>query len=165
MAGSAQAQQAVEYVAAEMRKIGLEVTLEKCTVPHWVRGAETAELVEFPGQGAEYRTEDRAHNFGRQCRELQTGASAGESRGGRQFRRAHRFGQQPRPRQTVLFNVKFDKQLAAAGLAGPAYGQAVEYREKGASAAARLGAVAALIRSVGGADYRLPHTGSDVVRR
>src|SRR5690242_11096956 len=36
-AGSPQAQAAAEYVAAEMRKLGLEVTLEKCTVPHWVR--------------------------------------------------------------------------------------------------------------------------------
>ena len=50
LAGSPQAQHAVEYLAAEMRKLGLEVRLEKCTVPHWVRGAESAELVEFPGQ-------------------------------------------------------------------------------------------------------------------
>jgi carboxypeptidase Q len=35
----------------------------------------------------------------------------------------------------------------------------VVYRGRGASVAARLGAVAALTRSVGGADYRLPHTG------
>ena len=48
-AGSAQAQAAAEYVAAEMRKLGLEVQLEKCTVPHWVRGRETGELVELPG--------------------------------------------------------------------------------------------------------------------
>src|SRR5690242_21841387 len=60
----------------------------------------------------------------------------------------------------VLFNYKFDKQLAAAGHGGPAYGQAVIYRGIGASSAARLGAVAALVRSVGGADYRLPHTGA-----
>src|SRR5206468_10803035 len=33
------------------------------------------------------------------------------------------------------------------------------YRGDGPSAAARQGAVACLIRSVGGADYRLPHTG------
>src|SRR3954452_10177010 len=48
-AGSSQAQAAVEYVAAEMRKLGLDVQLEKCTVPHWVRGEETGELVEYPG--------------------------------------------------------------------------------------------------------------------
>src|ERR1043166_6156251 len=49
--------------------------------------------------------------------------------------------------------------MAAEGRAGEAYGEAVEYRADGPSAAARLGAVACLIRSVGGADYRLPHTG------
>ena len=43
LSGSPQAQQAVEYVAAEMRALGAEVTLEKAMVPHWVRGAETGE--------------------------------------------------------------------------------------------------------------------------
>jgi Zn-dependent M28 family amino/carboxypeptidase len=60
----------------------------------------------------------------------------------------------------VLFNAKFDQRLADNGFAGPAYSQAVIYRGIGASAAARLGAVAALNRSAGGADYRLPHTGA-----
>src|ERR1043166_4034220 len=49
--------------------------------------------------------------------------------------------------------------MAAEGRAGEAYGEAVVYRADGPSAAARLGAVACLVRSVGGADYRLPHTG------
>ena len=49
-AGSAQAQAASEYVAAEMRKLGLDVHLEEARVSHWVRGEEKAELVEFPGQ-------------------------------------------------------------------------------------------------------------------
>jgi len=43
-----------------------------------------------------------------------------------------------------------------------AYGEAVVYRTRGAKAAAELGAAASLIRSVGGADYRLPHTGYSV---
>ena len=50
--GSPQAQAAVDYVAAEMRQLGLDVQLEEVKVPHWVRGAETAELVEYPGQVA-----------------------------------------------------------------------------------------------------------------
>ena len=50
LSGSPQAQQAVDYVAAEMRALGAEVKLEKAMVPHWVRGAETAELVSWPGQ-------------------------------------------------------------------------------------------------------------------
>ena len=49
--------------------------------------------------------------------------------------------------------------MAAEGRGGEAYGEAVVYRSNGPSAAARQGAVACLIRSVGGADYRLPHTG------
>jgi carboxypeptidase Q len=63
----------------------------------------------------------------------------------------------------VLFNALFDKQKAAAGLAFPAYGEAVRYRVSGPNAAADLGAVAALVRSVGSADYRLPHTGMSIV--
>jgi Zn-dependent M28 family amino/carboxypeptidase len=39
------------------------------------------------------------------------------------------------------------------------YGEAVRYRAAGPKAAADLGAVAALVRSVGSADFRLPHTG------
>jgi hypothetical protein len=59
----------------------------------------------------------------------------------------------------VLFNKKFDKQKADAGLAFAAYRENVSYRETGPTTAADLGAVAALVRSIGGADYRLPHAG------
>src|SRR6186997_3734991 len=52
LSGSPQAERAVEYVAAEMRKLGLEVRLQKVSVPHWVRGEEKAEIVEFPGMAA-----------------------------------------------------------------------------------------------------------------
>jgi Zn-dependent M28 family amino/carboxypeptidase len=59
----------------------------------------------------------------------------------------------------VLFNVVYDKAMAAQGYGSEAYGEAVVYRGEAPSKAARMGAVAALIRSVGSADYRLPHTG------
>src|SRR5213594_3939179 len=49
LTGSAQAAKAVEYVAGELKAIGCEVQLEKVMVPHWVRGEETAALVQFPG--------------------------------------------------------------------------------------------------------------------
>src|SRR5712664_4694166 len=49
LTGSAQAAKAVDYVASELKAIGCEVQLEKVTVPHWVRGEETAALVQFPG--------------------------------------------------------------------------------------------------------------------
>ncbi len=52
LSGSLQAARAVEYVADEMRKLGLEVRLEKVMVPHWVRGIETGELTQVPGMAA-----------------------------------------------------------------------------------------------------------------
>src|SRR5437660_7231156 len=48
--GSPQSVKGAQYVADEMRSLGLEVHLEDVKVPHWVRGAETAELIDFPGQ-------------------------------------------------------------------------------------------------------------------
>src|SRR5262245_21441829 len=50
LSGSAQAAKAVEYVANELKAVGCEVQLERLMVPHWVRGEETAALVQFPGQ-------------------------------------------------------------------------------------------------------------------
>src|SRR5947199_6876005 len=35
LSGSPQAQAAVEYLAGELKRLGLEVTLEKVMVPHW----------------------------------------------------------------------------------------------------------------------------------
>ena len=60
----------------------------------------------------------------------------------------------------VLFNVRFDQQMAAQGYGGEAYGDVAGYRVRAPSRAAALGAVASLVRSIGGADYRLPHTGA-----
>jgi len=48
--GSAGAKAAVEYIAAQMRELGLDVHLEKLKVRHWVRGVETASLIEYPGR-------------------------------------------------------------------------------------------------------------------
>src|ERR1700692_2485550 len=50
LSGSAQAAKSVQYVASELKALGCEVQLERVMVPHWVRGEETAALVQFPGQ-------------------------------------------------------------------------------------------------------------------
>jgi hypothetical protein len=60
----------------------------------------------------------------------------------------------------VLFNHLFDKRLAAQGNALAAYERAVLYRSAAPIVAGSVGASAVLIRSVGSADYRLPHTGT-----
>src|SRR6266699_6407708 len=53
LSGSAQAAKAVEHLAGELKAIGCEVQREKVIVSHWVRGEETAALVQFPGQAPE----------------------------------------------------------------------------------------------------------------
>jgi len=56
--------------------------------------------------------------------------------------------------------VLFNKPMTAGSDSESPYGTVVQMRAKGPSAAARLGAVGMLIRSLGTADYRLPHTGA-----
>src|SRR6266404_3090804 len=50
LSGSTQAAKAVEYVAGELKALSCEVQLERVMVPHWVRGEETAAVVQFPSQ-------------------------------------------------------------------------------------------------------------------
>ena len=158
LSGSPQADQAVHYVAEQMTALGAKVTLEKVMVPHWVRGIETAELIAWPGQtpgtiqkvvltalGGSVATpaegltaEVIVVDDWKQLRALPPGFAKGK---------------------ILLFNRKFNKELAAENHGGAAYGDAVAYRGAGPIAGATVGAVAVLVRSVGGADYRIPHTG------
>jgi len=156
--GSAQANHAAQYVASELRKLGLDVRLEKVMVPHWVRGEETGALVEFPGMAPGTTQKIVLTALGGSVATPAQGITA-EVVALNTFDELTALGNKVAGK-IVLFNEKFDKQLAAMGRGGPAYGQAVIYRGIGAIAAARQGAIASLIRSVGGADYRLPHTGS-----
>lgn len=158
LSGSPGAAAAVTQVADAMRKLGAKVTLQPVKVPHWVRGLESGELVEYTGrpQGVTQRVVLAALGGSgatpeqglvapvlvlKSFEELKTRAA--EVKG-----------------KIVLFDVPFDQHMADRGLAGHAYGQGSAYRRNGPRMAAELGAVAALVRSVGGAAYRLPHTGS-----
>jgi carboxypeptidase Q len=158
LSGSAQAQQAVDYVAAELKALGLEVQLEKVMVPHWVRGQETAALVEFPGMAENTTQKIVLCALGSSVATPPEGVTA-EVVVVRDFDELEALGKDKVAGKIVLFNYHFDKQMAAQSRAGDAYSQAVKYRADGPTAAGRLGAIAALIRSVGGAEYRLPHTG------
>lgn len=159
LSGSPQAEQAVKYVAEELRKLGLEVQLQKVMAPHWVRGAETGALVEFKGQ---------APGTSQKIVLTALGGSVATPANGliapvvvvKDFEELTALGREKVQGKIVLFNKKFDEQMAAQGLGDEAYVQAVAYRGGGASAAARLGAVAALNRSAGGGAWRLPHTGA-----
>ena len=156
--GSAQAAAAVQYVADELRKLGLEVRLEEVKVPQWMRGIETAELVEYPGQAQGTSQKIVLTALGGNAPTSPDGITA-EVVVVKSFDELTSLGREKVAGKIVLFNVVFDKQKAANGMAGEAYGEAVAYRGQGAKAAAELGAVASLVRSVGNADYRLPHTG------
>ena len=158
LTGSAQAAKAVEYVASELKAIGCEVQFEGVMVPHWVRGEETAALVQFPGQAANTTQKIVLCALGDSVPTPADGIEA-EVIAVRNFDELKSLPREKVAGKIVLFNYPFDKQMAAEGRGGEAYGEAVIYRADGPSAAARQGAVACLIRSVGGADYRLPHTG------
>jgi Zn-dependent M28 family amino/carboxypeptidase len=159
LSGSPQAQQAVNYVAGELRKLGLDVRLEKVMVPHWVRGIETGELVQFTGQAPKTTQKVVLTALGGSVATSAEGITA-EVVTVENFDQLRALGRDRVAGKIVLFNERFDKQMAAMGQSGDAYGQAVLYRAFGASEAARLGAAASLVRSVGGAEYRLPHTGA-----
>ncbi len=158
LSGSPQLAAAVYQLAEAMRSLPAQVMLQPVKVPHWVRGEEQAELVDYPGRpvgvtqrlhltalGASSATEAKGltarvivvHDF------AELNNRADEVRG-----------------SIVLFDARFDQRLADNGYAGDAYRQDGVYRFKGPSAAAALGAAAALVRSVGGAEFRLPHTGA-----
>src|SRR5213596_3464210 len=158
LSGSAQAAKAVEYVANELKAIGCEVQLEKVMVPHWMRGEETAGLVEFPGQAQSTMQKIVLCALGGSVATPPEGIEA-EVIAVRNFDELKSMPRDKVAGKIALFNYPFDKQMAAEGRANEAYGEAVVYSGDGPSAAARQGAVACLIRSVGGADYRLPHTG------
>lgn len=142
LSGSASLERALDWMLAGMRKDGLDnVRGEPVMVPHWVRGAESATLVA-----------PRAQKLAM----LGLGGSIGTPAAGitapvlvvRSFddltaRAAEAKG------KIVLFDVPFTT-----------YGQTVQYRANGAVEAAKVGAVASLVRSVSSGTMRNPHTGS-----
>src|SRR3954463_10183187 len=139
--GSGPAQKGGDYVAAELKALGLEVQLEKLMVPHWVRGEETAALVEFPGMAEKTTQKVLLCALGSSVATPPEGLTA-DVVVVRDFDELEALGKEKVSGKIVLFNYHFDKQLAAQSRAGEAYGQAVRYRADGPSAAGRLGAVA-----------------------
>ena len=156
--GSPQATAAAQYVADELRKLGLEVRLEPVTVAHWVRGAETAALVEYPGMVPGTSQKIVLTALGGGATTPADGVTA-DVVAVDNFEELQALGHDKIAGKIVLFNEIFDKQKSAGGQAFAAYGEAVRYRGAGPKAAADLGAIAALVRTVGDADYRIPHTG------
>ena len=158
LSGSKQADRAVEYVTDEMRKLGTAVQLQKLMVPHWERGLETAELIAFPGMAQSTVQKIVLTALGGSVATPERGLTADivvvES-----YEQLNLLGRAGVQGKIVLFNTEFDRAMADSGFGIQAYGQAVQFRANGASAAARLGAIASLVRSAGGSQNRLAHTG------
>jgi carboxypeptidase Q len=142
LSGSKGLEDAIQWAAAEMKKDGLEnVHTEPVKVPYWVRGRESAEITS-PRQ--------------RPLVMLGLGNSIGTPADGieAEVLVLHSFedldANSARVKgRIVLYNVPFTN-----------YGETVLYRGNGPSRAAAHGAVAVLVRSVGPAGLRLPHTGA-----
>lgn len=141
LSGSPNLEAALRWAEGEMKGDGLEnVRLEPVMVQQWIRGDESLEILEpFPnkvpllGLGGSVSTRSEG--------------VVGELMIVTSFDELTARGSEARGR-IVLFNVPYTN-----------YGDTVRYRGGGASAAARVGAIAALVRSVGPPGLRTPHTG------
>jgi carboxypeptidase Q len=148
LSGSANLQRAIEWSADQLKRDGFEnVRLENVKVPHWVRGSERAEIV-APFQG-ELAIASLGGSIGTGTQGVQAEALVVKSFDDLEAQGATVRG------KIVVYNVVYESE------ADPlvAYRQGTQYRGSGASRAARLGAVAALVRSVGPTAHRTPHTG------
>ena len=141
LSGSESLERAIDWIVTEMRKDGLDRPVkEPVMVPHWVRGTESAELL----------TPRRAP-----LPMLGLGMSVGTPKAGitapvlvvSTFEELTRRAAEAKGK-IVLFDAPFTN-----------YGATVQYRVSGAIEAAKVGAVAALIRSVAPYSIRSPHTG------
>jgi carboxypeptidase Q len=158
LSGSPQLTAAIAQVSAAMGALGAHVTLQPAKVPHWVRGQEVAEITDYPGRPAGLTQALHLTTLGGSSATPVKGltahvivvhdmdelnARAAEVRG-----------------NIVLFDPIFDQRLADNGRSFDSYRQAGRYRFQGPSAAQAFGAAAVLVRSIGGAEFRLPHTGA-----
>jgi len=142
LAGSTGLERAIQWSAAEMKREGLSnVQTPLVKVPHWVRGNESAIMLEpvesvlpMLGLGGSVATPPEG--------------IAAEVVCVQNFDELERLGADKVRGRIVVYNVPWQ-----------GYGRTVQYRSQGATRAARLGAVAALVRSVTPVSIRSPHTG------
>jgi carboxypeptidase Q len=127
----------------------VNVYLQECMVPHWVRGKK--EFAAF--------TKAKGSN---EFNILSIGNAVGTGKAGvtakvievKNFEDLNKRKDEVKG-NIVFFNYPFNKTLLRG-----AYGDAVRYRSSGASAAAKYGAVAVIVRSVTAAYDDNPHTGA-----
>lgn len=149
MSGSANLEKAIAWSADRLRSDGLKnVRVDKVMVPHWERGAESAAIL------SPYPQPIRVTALGGSVGTAEAGVEA-EVLVVRNFDELEARAAEAKGR-IVVYNFAFDEAIEPL----KAYVQMGAYRANGASRAAKLGAVAALIRAVGPVGQRTPHTGA-----
>jgi carboxypeptidase Q len=147
--GSSGAERAVKWAVEQMKALGLKnVHTEPVKVPRWVRGEAEGEVV-APG-----RQQLHLVALGPSVATPPDGLTA-EVVEVASFDELTALGDGARGK-IVLFNPRAMQR----GRSFDEYGRVVAFRGHGAVAAAKAGAVAALVRSAGTGLYRLPHTGA-----
>ena len=141
LSGSANLERGIEWLLAEIKKDGLaNVRGEPAMVPHWVRGRESVTMI--APRAADVPMLGLGGSIGTNAQGITAEVLVVESFDDLARHAAAAKG------KIVLFDVPFTE-----------YGATVRYRTGGAVAAARVGAVASLMRSVGPYGMRTPHTG------
>jgi carboxypeptidase Q len=148
-AGSPGDAPAVAWALRTLKELGFSnVHAEKVTVPHWDRGAESGEIV------APYRQRVALAALGGSVGTLAAGLEAAVVEVADQEQLAKLPAAQVKGR-IVFFNTPTERRRDGEG-----YEKAVRVRAGGPSQAAKLGAVAVIVRSIGTDSNRLPHTGA-----
>ncbi|MBC2839908.1 M20/M25/M40 family metallo-hydrolase [Robiginitalea sp. SC105] len=154
LSGSVQAQQAVEYTKKELEGLGLDrVWLQPVMVPKWVRGtAEFAYIESEPGNTNNVPVCALGGSVATPVGGIKAGVV--EVQGIAEL--------QELPREEVAGKIVFFNRPMEATLINTfeAYGGCVDQRHGGAAAAARLGAVGVIVRSMNLRLDDFPHTGS-----
>lgn len=142
LSGSDNLESAIDWIVETMKDDGFDkVWTQPVMVPHWVRGEESASLIT-----------PRKKNLPM----LSLGGSIATPEGGitaevivvKNFEELEQIKDKVKGK-IVLYNAEFTS-----------YGQTVQYRMNGAVEAAKHGAVASIIRSVGPFSMQTPHTGT-----
>ncbi len=153
LSGSPEAARAVSYMQQTMKDVGLDsVWLQEVMVPHWVRGEKE--------EGAIVTTKDRIS-----VNICALGNSVGTPDGGLEaqvievkgLEEVEKLGKEKIQGKIVFFNRPMDPIHIHTGTA---YGGAVDQRSRGASMAAKYGAIGVVVRSMTLALDDNPHTGA-----
>lgn len=156
LSGSPQAAAAVEYTYGAMKSIGVDtVYLMECMVPHWVRGEKEQGRITNSKMIGEQDVNICA--LGNSIGTPPEGLTA-ELIEVKNFDELKKLGKGGSIKGKIVFyNHPFDQTFVNTG---NAYGEAVGYRWKGPSEAARYGAIATVVRSMSSTLDDNPHTGA-----